>query len=311
LKKFILQTDPATGKWPEINLDSNYSKVQVVFSNNTKTSIPVIEYEDKLFRLESAVVLPEGETVASENTSGHIITPLGITTEILQLLYEKNKNASNDNIYSILIAGHTDTSGNLSYNQELSQNRAKTVFALIKGDHELFASICCQLNRWMKVADYKQILSWICRTFNWDCDPGNIDNNHDTKTQNAVNKFKSLYNSSGPGSIWAEPINPEWGDPNTKQTWIGYFNCYQEKIAKNLGVSIDKLADYRACLHFATENKWVGCNEHHPLIADGTDNLREQKNRRVEVTIWEPNDTIPNLACYPDRSSCNKGMFTI
>ncbi|MBN1759644.1 MAG: hypothetical protein JW863_15055 [Chitinispirillaceae bacterium] len=231
---------------------------------------------------------------------------------VLDHFHDHNANVTDSSkLHRLLVAGHTDTAGGLDYNRELSQNRAKVVLSLLTGDDETFGEICHQVTRWMKVADYKQILTWLSEKRGWNCNPGTIDNSHDTQTQNAVNRFKQLYNSEGPGASWAPRIEPEWGDPNTKDTWKAYFHCYEEYIANELGTDISGLAEYRSMLHFASANEWVGCNEYHPRTLPGIDGLTEQSNRRVEVLMFAPGNIPDSIDCCPDRNNCSKEVCVL
>ena len=310
MNKQILKRDPRTGTWPSFTV-TNGSQNQIILSADERTQVTVLEYEDTLFRLESAVVPPEREIPSAESGESRKISALGIAAEVLRLLYDKNQGVAESDRHKILVAGHTDTSGNLDYNRTLSQNRAKTVLALLTGDSATFAEICHQLNRWMRVADYQQILTWLAETRGWNCHPGPINDKHTGTTQSAVNNFRHIYNQSGPGSTWAAPIKPEWDDPNTPQTWVGYFNCYQEYLAEELGTTVGGLADYRACISYAFPTPWVGCNEYHPRSWPGIDNLREQDNRRVEVMLFEPRENHASLGCCPQPSGCDKSACVL
>jgi OmpA family len=303
-KIFFKQDKLSSPKTIPITLNDTYTFT--VFRDDKKQLI-VLDYEDKLFRTESAVVLPECEIPASGGQAARKVSPIGLTTRILTYSYDHNSSvASASEAHKLFITGHTDTVGKLTYNQELSQNRAKTVLSLLTGDSNTFATICHQLSKWMRIADYQQILTWLSETRGWDCNPGPINDKDNGSTQNAVNKFKNLYNTVGPGASWAPPIKPEYGDPNTKETWVGYFNCYQEFIAKELNTTVAGLEQYRKTLYFADPNQWAGCNEYHPRTAAGLNEFECQDNRRVEVLIFEPGEEPDSIACCPDRAACNK-----
>ncbi len=258
-------------------------------------TIQLIEIEDRHFRTNSAVVLPETEDPSANTTpDSRKTSAVGIVTTCLRFASEHPQ-------YRILVAGHTDTMGNLDYNGRLSQMRAETVLSLLVGDKKRFAEICVD-RRYMTNNDYNQILAWVADTFKWDCHPGEINGNGNAYV---VNDFRKEYNKKGPGSTWATKIT-EWGEPSNKETWEAYFNCYEDYMVDALGTDRKGLERIRADLKFAFDRKWVGCNEYHPRVAKNIDEFPSETNRRVEIMYFDPEDTLPTLGCVPDASGCTK-----
>ena len=258
---------------------------------------PLFELEDKLFRTNSAVVLPEREDPGSSTEAGsRQVSAVGAVTSVLRFISEHLD-------YKILVAGHTDTAGNLDYNEALSQMRAQTVLALLKGDRRRFAEICVD-RRFMTNRDYNQILAWVADTFEWDCHPGEIN---DAGNVDVVNDFRKEYNRKGPGSTWAETIT-EWGEASNRETWEAYFNCYEDHMADALGTDRDGLAALRENLVFMYDAEWVGCNEYHPRAAKNLDDYPCDSNRRVEIMFFDPADSAPAIGCVPELSGCQKAL---
>jgi hypothetical protein len=249
--------------------------------------VHLVEFEDALFRTNSAVVLPSAEGPSEADGDARRRTAVGLAATVLRHSEEHPDR-------SILVAGHADTAGKDPYNQSLSEWRAQCVQAVLVGDAYTFAKICNNPKR-MRVADYEQILTWLAETRGWDCDPGTIDDHHTDRTQAAVNRFRQAYNAHGPGASWAPRIT-EYGAPNTDETWMAYFNCYEEALAIELGVELGELASLRANLRFVSATV-VGCGEHHPIEAEHIDDYRSQTNRRVEVLFFDPGEE-PHLACH-------------
>ena len=247
----------------------------------------LIEFEDALFRTDSAVVMPSAETPSDADGTARRRTLVGIAAAVLRHCEEHPEQ-------TVLVAGHADTTGADAHNLELSEFRAKCVHAVLVGDSATWAKICNNVKR-MKVADYEQILQWLHETRGWDCDPGEIDDQHTGRTQTAVNNFRKAYNADGPGAAYAPKVT-EFGPANNDETWIAYFNCYEDALADELGVDRDELAGLRAGLRFV-EPRVVGCGENHPLEAENVDEFRSQTNRRVEVLFFDPSEQ-PALPCH-------------
>lgn len=254
----------------------------------------LVEFEDALFRLNSAVMMPATEKPSPADGEGRRRTAVGLAASVLRVVQEHPG-------LTLLVAGHTDTTGGEGYNLELSGWRAECVTSVLVGDAARFAQICNNVKR-LRVADYQQILTWLAETRGWDCDPGGIDDTHGTQTQTAVNNFRQAYNEEGPGSQWAPKVTP-WGPANNDETWRAYFNCYEEALLEELGEDFAGLAALRANLAFVTPDRSVGCGEHHPKEAENIDEFRSQTNRRVEVVMFEPGE-VPALSCHPGPGQC-------
>ena len=259
-------------------------------------TLHLLEIEDKLFRTNSAVVLPEAEDPSDDTVESRRSSAVGIIASCLRFCSEHPG-------YKILVAGHTDTAGNLTYNAELSCARAEAVLAVLTGDSKRFAEICIQ-RRFMTNDDYNQILAWASDTWGWDCHPGAINS---AGNDLVVNEFRKEYNAKGPGATWAKPIK-EYGGAGTEEVWEAYFNCYEDFLAEELGVDRDGLQQIRSELVFAYDRGWVGCNEHHPRQAANLDDYPCGSNRRVEIMFFDPLDEIPAVGCIPDTAGCDKTL---
>lgn len=254
----------------------------------------LVEFEDALFRTNSAVMMPTGEAPSPEDGEARRRTAVGLAASVLRVVQEHPG-------LQVLVAGHADTTGGDAYNLELSGWRAECVTAVLVGDAARFAKICNDWRR-MRVADYQQILTWLAETRGWNCDPGGIDDVHGNDTQTAVNEFRTAYNAEGPGATWAPKVTP-WGPANNDETWRAYFNCYEEALVAELGEGLQGLAALRQNLRFIVPDRSVGCGEHHPKEAENVDEFRSQTNRRVEVVLFEPGE-VPSMTCHPAKGQC-------
>jgi len=118
----------------------------------------ILEAENLHFHHDSAVFLPEYETVDTDR-SGEKDHINGLA--ILSALYSWMKDHSD---HTCIIVGHTDTSGGEKYNLKLSQERAQSVLAALTGDRDEWVRIALDKG---KVEDYQIMLQWVSRTWGW------------------------------------------------------------------------------------------------------------------------------------------------
>lgn len=258
--------------------------------------VTFVEVTDAHFRLNSAVMLPEGEDPESDGDH-QALTSVGLIATALRF---NDEHAGR----TLLVAGHTDTSADIAFNQKLSEERAEVALSLLKGgdaSRERFKALCDARHT---VADIKQILSWVAVSFEgFDCDPGVIDDRAD---DGPVRKFQAAYNAN------KSAINP---DPNVaplkvdgsvgKLTWGAFFDCYEAALRDELGEDANGVAALREKLRFVDEkHEFLGFSEHFPIEELGVDNFRSQTNRRVELPFFEPGEEpdVEFAAKQPDLS---------
>src|SRR5690606_22228254 len=136
--------------------------------NNKATVLPITHAH---FRTGSAVLLPEGEapvsgaaaastaaasTAAASTASSGAAGSGASTSSVCALAIALRFNEERPG-HTMLIAGHTDSMGGEAGNQELSEQRAELVHAVLMGGRDKFAEIAQATH---KVSDYKQILKW-------------------------------------------------------------------------------------------------------------------------------------------------------
>lgn len=241
--------------------------------------VTFVEVTDAHFRTNSAVLLPEGEDPEADGDH-QALTSVGLIASALRF---NDEHAGR----SMLVAGHTDTTADVAFNQKLSQERAEVALALLKGgdtSRERFKSLCDGRHT---VADVNQILSWVAVGLDgFDCDPGVVD---DSPKPAAVRKFQTAYNQQ------KATLNP---DPKVatlnvdgsfgKLTWGAVFDCYEAALRDELGEDASGLAALRTKLRFVnSKREFLGFSEHFPIEELGVDNFRSQSNRRVELLFFE------------------------
>lgn len=262
-------------------------------------TVQFIEMEDALFHHNSAVLMPETPTASagdqgtavpdSPQTSGLDV----IKTTIVEV--EKNPEKM------VFIAGHTDTSGDLQYNVELSELRAKGTHAFLKGKRDDWVKVAEDKH---KVEDYKQILKWVAKKKAFPCDPGTVNDTHDNATTTAVKRFQESYNKAFSKSIKEDGIVG-------KETWGAFFDVYEEQLHIILNIEPEKLQKIRDGIKFLEDGKpFVGCGESHPIEDPKRDNFRSATNRRVEILFFEK-DEKPKTDCHPGPKKCKPELCRI
>jgi peptidoglycan hydrolase-like protein with peptidoglycan-binding domain len=256
----------------------------------TRFNAELIEMEDVHFHLDSAVLLPDFALTSDPNApEADRITGLAVLRTCLLHAQETSD--------LLLIAGHTDTTGQPDSNLTLSMQRAENVFCALTGDRDGWVSNCGQKH---KVEDYQQILKWVARIWEWDCDPGEVDNSFGPKTKTATQEFQRSYNLDFSCSI------AEDGDVGD-ETWGAFFDVYMEVLKLILETDDGGLAAYRQSLRFADPgNETVGCGQNFPIEEPRRAQYRSRINRRVELLFFNPAQ-LPNLNCHPGGGACSKG----
>jgi hypothetical protein len=267
----------------------------------------ILEVEDALFSLDSAVFLPSapmGPTsadgddvdVANPNPAASGASGLGVVATLLQYLSAHEGK-------SIVLTGHTDTSGGVQYNFGLSEKRAKAVVSVIENDRDTWKSTCQPQHR---VEDYQQILAHWNQRLGWDCDPGKIDGNAGDGTRKALQKFREKYNAEKAGMKISQPDLPAAalsGDKLKAEYWGAFFDLYQYELAEGMGTDAAGLDAYRKKVKYVDPGKkFLGCGESFPIEKPKRDSYRSQTNRRVEILVFDEEEK-PDLACPAARAT--------
>lgn len=266
-----------------------------------------IEVEDVLFNHNSAVMLPEkprseSSKQGSKGSDGLVISHLQKRATGLQGLRAILKYIGEHPEKSMLIVGHTDTSGEVEYNFSLSEMRANSVLHLLCDEPDQWARLC---EKQHNVEDYQQILKHFAGLLLWSCDPGLVDNKIGPKTRNGVESFQQLYNTHriamhlGDADI---PVQAPAGNELNAETWKAFFRLYQWELSIIVAGSEnpDDLQAFRSNLSFVDENvKSVGCGESFPIDAKDKQNFKSQRNRRVEVLFFDAGESPESVEPPP------------
>jgi len=258
-----------------------------------------IEAPDALFRSNSCVVLPEGETPLDKTADGtneheaggaahESLSSVGIFAMALRFNEERPGRR-------LLIAGHTDTVAEAQFNQALSEERAAVALAILRGDRNTFKTLC---NKRHTVADYKQILSWVTLAFpelGFACDPGKIDNTAST-AKAAVLAFQQQYNRKHNDIVVPRAASITEDGLVGEQTWGAFFDLYQLGIRQELGepdeAAVIKLRE--ALVFLVPQEPAMGFGELHPIAKAHRNSFKSQTNRRVELLFFEESE-LPDV----------------
>jgi outer membrane protein OmpA-like peptidoglycan-associated protein len=253
----------------------------------------ILEMEDVLFHLNSAVMMPENPQGESSNQGGGAgeeqLTVTGL--KALALVY---KQFEFDPENKIVISGHTDTSGTFDFNFKLSDERAKNILYLLIGTKEEWAKICYGRH---KIEDYQQIMKHFEKKLACDCDPEKVDDTWGDKTKKATLNFFKKTAPDKAISLYTQVENDSkkrWPE----EAWFPVYDLYSQEIAEVLEISLAGLESRRkSSVKFIDDKKtFVGCGESFPIDSKEKDNYKSQKNRRVEILFFDK-DEIPELNC--------------
>jgi N-acetyl-anhydromuramyl-L-alanine amidase AmpD len=259
----------------------------------------LLEMEDAHFHFDSVVMQAMPRRTVTADGGGDIT---GIAVIAAALRFAE---AHPDKRLKLI--GHTDTSGSRSYNQTLSEDRAKNVHAVLTGDRDGWASACQARHR---VEDWQRILKWVHEAHGWDCDPGEVDNVYGPMTQAARERFRTRYNEDFGASI---PVR----GAQSEADWKAFFDLYDVSIAQLMGVATTDLPAARQKLVFL-DPPTMGCGEQWPKEGRNVHNLRSEVNRRVELVFFDEgevpdfaSETPPGASLYGDERRFPKRRIPI
>lgn len=235
-----------------------------------------LEVKDVLFHFGSAVVMPDAE---SKDELASIEDDHETGLWVIRAAYVQ---AVDHPDQKLLIAGHTDTSGTASDNEGLSKLRAANVLHLLLGEKDAWVAIA---DRHHAGDDIKHILRWMARWKEWPCHTDSTGNGLDASTKEAIEAFQSEFGKHESG--YAIQVDGELGE----ETWGAIFQMYVERVAELCGTDVAGLEELRGHLRWLyADHKSIGCGEYHPIDMPGRDGFKSQKNRRVELLFYDPDE---------------------
>ena len=279
--------------------------------------VTVLEMEDVLFHLDSAVMMPtapagksskQGEKDDGPDDLGSSFHKEQEAVSGIQALALVFKQFELNPDKQMLVAGHTDTSGEPKYNFKLSEDRAFNVLYLLTVDKPGWTTNCARRHH---IEDFQQIMKYYAARKGWDCDPGKVDNAWGKNTDTATENFLRKAVTEPPESLFLDDTlayirkQKKW----PAEAWEPVFDLYMEDLAGFLQVKpteLKGLADLY--LRFVDDDKkFVACGESFPIDDREKKNYRSQTNRRVEILLFDE-DEAPILDCplmvngeYPNK----------
>ena len=284
---------------------------QETIFNLVPIKIEILEMEDVLFHHNSAVMMPD-RPQGQSSTQGGGAQANQERINGLQVIAVVFREFEIDSRKRLLIAAHTDTSGDPLYNFTLSDLRAQGVLYLLIGEPELWADISFEKQ---KIEDYQQIMQYFAVSKSWDCDPGKLDNTWGPKTKRAVENFFSLYNTKYAPANKRPLLPPDLAGRVVKdskkrwpvEAWQAVFYLYNDVICSTLKLTPAELEGKRtSLLQFADPiSLYVACGESFPIDQVDKSNYKSQSNRRVEFLFFDQ-DEVPIILCPSPRSTVHK-----
>lgn len=236
----------------------------------------LLEVEDVCFHFDAIVMQAQPRRTVTASDGGDLT---GIAVIAAALRFAEQHPGKR-----LLVVGHTDTAGSRSYNQALSEDRAKNVLAVLTGDRDGWATACQGRHR---VEDWQRILAWVHQAHGWDCDPGPVDGVYGPMSRGARERFRSRYNDELGGTLAVR-------GPQHEDDWKAFFDLYDASTAQLLGVGTGDLPAARQRL-VLLEPPTLGCGEQWPKERRSEDALRSEANRRVELVFFDDGE-VPDLA---------------
>ena len=235
-----------------------------------------IEIEDVLFHFASAVMMPDAE---SQDEPGTIDQERIAGLSVIRAAYMQ---AADNPDQKLMLAGHTDTSGDSAGNEKLSKWRSQSALHVLLGEKDDWVTLAKDHH---KPDDIKHILRWVARWKSWPCHTDSTGDTMDNRTKVATKAFQKEFSNFDKG--YAIGVDGDVG----KETWGAFFTMYMVRLAELCNTDVNGLASMRGKVTWLYPgHKSIGCGEYHPIDMPGKDNFKSQKNRRVELLFYDPGE---------------------
>ena len=189
--KYFFTITIGTTEYGKENQDSGFLRLP----NEEISEVDLIEFEDLLFHHNSALPLPNGPQKPARFWQ-KLVRGLDVLENVFSFLKENFVEKPR----SILILGHTDSTGSQKYNATLSLYRAQSLYFLLVGDRDGWKNHFEKEQKegvaTYQPQDIQSILNWVSNDFEWECGPLAVDGKIGTLSRNAIKNFKRAYNET-------------------------------------------------------------------------------------------------------------------
>jgi hypothetical protein len=255
----------------------------------------IVEMEDVLFHLDSAVMMPENpeaENADDDGTdlSGAIAESGQQNVTGIEALAIVFKELEFDPERIVLVASHADTSGSYEHNFTLTDLRGENVSCLLTGNRERWAEISASRHN---IEDYQQILAYAAKKKNRpDYDPKGIDDAWGPDTRAACEAFFTTVCPTGATGI-IDAIQNSAKKKWPIEAWRYVYDLYDEVLRTRLDLSAVRMERKRQYLRSRVAllpQGWVACGEMWPIEEAQKNNYRSKENRRAEILLFDARD---------------------
>lgn len=188
----------------------------------------------------------------------------------------------------LLITGHTDTVGDPTSNLRRSQQRARGVYHLLRGERGAWAALAAECDA--QGVELRRALAWLADERHWGCAPAG-----DVVEQAALDGLFELRRELLAQVGWAKRLEADASDP-----WVALFDVFEVELAAALAPST--LGAARASLR-SFDVPWIGCGEGSPIDHRGEDETRSSINHRVDLVFLDPSEATAASPLPTDPSS--------
>ncbi|KIG17339.1 hypothetical protein DB30_03396 [Enhygromyxa salina] len=231
----------------------------------------IVEFADLHFATNRELLLPLADPPEHQPDTPRA-APLHVIAAALEFAADHPER-------EIVVYGHTDTAGAAGHNDNLSEERARTVALYLAGDREAWAAHAQEHHQ---RADFKRVHRWAAERFAWATDPGSLGNEWNDAARRARAEFRRRCNELL-GTELAQGVKQNVND------WLAIFDLYDVAVSRYLECEPRHLPALRAAISFA-EPAIISCGEHWPVVMPDQDGVTERLNRRVEVMFFQPGE---------------------
>jgi hypothetical protein len=258
------------GEWVVADKDKKGEKLELAFEATAKSKASKKKDIPLLFKLTCDFVeMPDilfnhGSAIPCLDNDGVLIGAL-----CAAFVFAKNNTDR-----EVVLFGHADTSGDSTFNYDLSGWRAEGIKALCDNDSDAFLDVVDSAS---KIEDCQTILKSLADGYGWSTDPGAVDNIAGEKTKSALKTFQQEYNSKFNGNLAVDgAIGPK--------TWSAFFSVIRSLVDD---IVKQECSDIPALTYGYNGKGLYPCGESFPVEASQKDNYKSIENRRVEIVFFE------------------------